>query len=202
MKIKYLISLVVLWAAFVSLPVLAQVGGEFFIYFYGHVQYVPPPPCTPDVTSSGKVNNSTSNPRINLSRIRSSDLLNPGDTMNGALVSFRANGCTGFNINHMWVYFTANDVDGEGRVIPNGSSSLRFELVDEDSGNRIRVGQGGGNSAPDVTTQGTAAPFSGAHLTSSNRGAEKIYRVRYYTPTGGAQSGIYSAPMTAHFRYY
>jgi len=188
-----------LWAAFASQPVLAQ---EFLIYFYGYVQYIPPPPCTPDVTSLGRVNGSVNNARINLSGIKSSDLLNPGDTMNGALVQFRAAGCTGFNINHMWVYFTANDVDGEGRVIPNGSSSLRFELVDEDSGNRIRVGQGGGNSTPDVTIQGTAAPFSGTHLSSSSRVAEKYYRIRYYTPTGGAQSGIYSAQMTAHFRYY
>jgi len=185
----------VLLAAFISLPVLAQ--NQYMVYFYGYIQYVPPPPCTPNIITQRNFGNV-----VNLGNVTSSDLLGPGDTMNGALVQFRASGCTGFNVNHMWVYFTANDVDSEGRVIPNGSSSLRFELVDVDSGNRIRVGQGGGNTSPDVAIQGTAEPFSGTHLSSSNRIAEKYYRIRYYTPTGGAQSGIYSAPMTAHFRYY
>jgi len=196
MRVQYLVFPVLL-AAFISLPVSAQ--NQYMVYFYGYVQYVPPPPCTPNIATSTNVQGGGT---LSLHNIASSDLLNPGDTAGDTWLGFKAEGCTGFNVNHMWVYFTANDVDGEGRVIPNGSSSLRFELVDEDSGNRIRVGQGGGNSTPDVATQGTAAPFSGTHLSSSSRVAEKYYRIRYYTPTGGAQSGIYSAPMTAHFRYY
>jgi len=198
MKIKYFLSIsVLLTAALVSLPVSAQ--SEFFINFFGYVQYVPPPPCTPDITSKGHI---LSGNTVYLYDVDDTDLANPGDTAGDTWVVFRADGCTGFNVNHMWVYFTANDVDGNGRVIPNGSSALRFELLDEDSGNRIWVGQGGGNTVPDVAIQGTAEPFSGAHLSSSYRVAEKTYRIRYYAQTGGVQAGTYVAGMTANFRYY
>jgi len=194
----------VLWLMLVMAcpPSLAQHSQVFETRFYGYVQYVPPPPCTPDVFASGHI---VVGSVVDLPSVNYTEMPNPDDTKGDTLVTFRANGCTGFNINHMWVYFTTGaGTDIEGRVIPNGSSDLRFELRDEDSGNLIRVGQGGSNSSPDVATQGTSEPFSGTHLSSAWRVAEKVYRIRYYTPTGLTQSstGNFSAPMTAHFRYY
>jgi len=199
MNMQYLLLAFLL--AFTSPSLLAQ-AHQYQIGFHGLVRYQGPPPCTPDISGQMIASNT-----VNLPQISTTDLPGPGDTVGDTRLRFRANGCTGFNINHMWVYFSTNeDVDADGRVIPQGPQGsgdhLRFEFLDEDSGNQVKVGQGGSNSSPVVSYQGTAAPFSSSHLVSDNRVAEKTYVVRYYTPDGNVKGGNYSAVMTANFKYY
>jgi len=197
MNIQYLFTVFML--VFSSPALLAQTVHQYQIGFHGLVRYQGPPPCTPSINGQMLTSNT-----INLPQISTTALPAAGDTAGDRELRFRANGCTGFNVNHMWVYFSSNeDVDADGRVIPQGGGNhLRFEIVDKDSANLVKVGHGGSNDSPVVSYQGTAAPFSSSHLVSDNRVAEKTYIVRYYTPTGNVKGGNFSAAMTANFKYY
>jgi len=175
------------------------------IYFYGYVHPYIPPPCTFNVDKNGRVNNNSSGSVVVLPRVGIKALRDAGSRVWGADVRFSSRGCTGLYVDNMWVYFSAGNVDAEGRVMPGGGSgALRFELVDMDSGNRIEVGKGGTNTVPDVSYQGTAAQFQGSIMTNQIREAEKYYQIYYYTPTGLtlADVGEYSVTMTANFVYY
>jgi len=197
-------------ALLTGFPVLAQQPvlpsmSDIDIYFYGYVHPYIPPPCTFNVDTRGHINNSSSNVVV-LSKAGIPALRNAGNRVLGANVRFSSRGCTGLYIDYMWVYFSAGNVDIEGRVIPSGGSGvLRFELVDADSGNRIKVGTPSSNPPqPDVSYQGTAAQFQGPIMTNQIREAVKYYQVYYYTPTGLTLGdvGQYSATMTANFVYY
>jgi len=198
MSVKSRVRVVILLVAFICFPLLAMDPPGVEIRFHGYVQYWAEPPCTPDIRHHEYIDKSGA---IKLDTINISDLSVAGSVAGDTWVTFGAFGCTGFDVNHMWVYFTSPFVDSDGRVIPHGHSQVRFEIVDDDSGNRIKVGQGGGGVSPDVPTQGTAATFSGSVL-SNQRTAEKTYVIRYYAQQPVTVGGYPSAAMTANFRYY
>jgi len=105
----------------------------------------------------------------------------------------------------MWVHFESPNVDLDGRIVPNNSVALRFEILDPDlpaPGNLIKVGGSSAAGTLPGAGQGTSVKFSSSHFISSHRVAEKTYIIRYYTPTGSVQKGAYSAQMTANFIYY
>jgi len=117
-------------------------------------------------------------------------------------IYFKATGCTGTQANYMWIHFTAN-VDSDGRIITNAGSAnpLRFEIRDDDiNGQRIIVGGFAGSQPGTTPYQGTAAAFIGSN--ANPRSAQKNYVVRWYAGSHVVNAGVYSASVTANFKYY
>jgi len=154
--------------------------------------------CTPNIQRQMMGGNNVSLPQVETDFLKAA-----GSVYGNVDLHFRASGCTG-NVNNMWVYFTSANVDGNGRIIPNNSSSLRFEIRNNNvSGNLVRVGSNGSSTGSSPTsTQGTAVSFSGSNpLTNPNRVADKYYVIRYYAQAA-VPAGDYSATVTANFKYY
>jgi len=154
--------------------------------------------CTPNIQRQMVGGNN-----VTLPQPETDDLNAEGKVYGNVTLHFRASGCTG-NVNNMWVYFTSANVDGNGRIIPNNSSSLRFEIRNNNvNGNLVRVGSNGSSTGSSPTsTQGTAVSFSGSGpLTNPNRVADKYYGIRYYAQAA-VPAGDYSATVTANFKYY
>jgi len=173
-----------------------QVSGKILQYYPP-----PPPPCTPNL--SGMDRQLIGGNTVSLPKITTHDINSAGDnTVPGMNIQFRATGCTGTQANHMWIHFTAN-VDSDGRIITNAGSSspVRFEIRDNNTnGQRIIVGGSAGSQPGSTPYQGTSAPFSGS--ANYSRSADKYYGVRWYAGTHVVNAGIYSASVTANFKYH
>jgi len=182
-------------------PVMAQ---NVTVNFSGYVDSTPPPPpaCTPNIQRQlvpGSYNTANT---VTLPEVYDNELSYSGATAGAVTVNFRASGCTGY-VNNMWVYFSSSYVDDStGMIKPGNSSSMRFEILNNNtSGSRVWVNWAGSNTQPD-SWQGTAATFSGSHPSSgSNRVANKYYVIRYYAQSA-VSPGTYSAQVTATFKYY
>jgi len=176
----------------VMCPFAAWAQHEVFVNINGELKQ---PACTPNLQGQMVSGNAVSLPDV-----YTDDLNAQNKVYGNVTLHFRASGCTG-NVNNMWVHFTSANVDGNGRIIPNNSSSLRFEILNDNvNGTLIRVGGSAANSPN--SNQGTAVLFSGADpLTNPDRVADKYYGIRYY-----AQAAVpardYSASVTANFKYY
>jgi len=158
------------------------------------------PACTPSLQQELMPGSDNTSSVVSLHAVNLWQLDEAGKTAGGVTIQFRASGCTG-HVNNMWVHFTSANVDSAGRIIPNGSSQLRFEFRDNDpSGAFIRV-NGNAETTPGAE-QGTTSAFSGSHPANSNRVATKSYGVRYYAQNPVTQAGNYSASVTANFKYY
>jgi len=160
----------------------------------------PPPACTPNIQRELRPGSYNTASAVTLPNVDTSNLSFAGATWGNVTLQFRASGCTGY-VDNMWVHFTSANVDSNGRIIPNNSSQLRFEIRNNDvNGSLIRVG-GSAGSTPNAN-QGTMASFSGSHPANSSRTANKYYGIRYYAQTAVTSTGTYSATVTANFKYY
>jgi len=189
------------WAAY---PAMAQ--HTLTLNVSGNVlddPYSPPSPpsaCTPNIQQELRPGSYNTANAVTLPNVDVSDLGYAGATWGNVTLQFRASGCTGY-VDYMWVHFTSSNVDGNGRIIPNNSSQLRFEIRNNDvNGSLVRVG-GSAGSSPNAN-QGTAVSFSGSHPANSSRTANKYYGIRYYAQMAVTSTGNYSATVTANFKYY
>jgi len=143
-------------------------------------------------------------PKVSTHHVNYYNYYEDGSVPGGAKqISFMATGCTGTQANYMWIHFTAN-VDSDGRIITNAGSAnpLRFEIRDGNingNGERIIVGGSAGSQPGTTPYQGTAAAFVGSN--ANPRSAHKTYTVRWYAGSH-VVAGVYSASVTANFKYY
>jgi len=173
---------------------------EFFVNVIGELKLSA---CTPSLQGQLVPGQSNTANVVNLPDVYTNDLDQAGKKYGDVTLHFRAKGCAS-NVNNMWIYFTSANVDSNGRIIPNNSSSLRFEIRNNSaSGNLVKVGSSGSSTGNTPnSTQGTAVSFSGENpLTNTNRVADKYYGIRYYAHAD-VPAGDYSATITANFKYY
>jgi len=135
---------------------------------------------------------------LNLDTVKLSDLSAKGDVAGDTEITFTLLDCGMSDAtSNMWVHFESANVDTNGRIIPSGPEHLRFQILDGDTYNLIRVG-GTAGGAPN-SEQGIAAPFIGS---VPHRDAIKTYIVEYYADEPVTQAGDASANATYTVKYY
>jgi len=195
MRLQSLMACSLLGFLMASHPVLAQ--QNFTVTFKGKLKQST---CTPNIQRELVPSSYVSGNTVDFGWVSTDQLNAAGAIAASGRVTFRASGCTG-NINNMWIYFSSANVDA-GRIVPNNSSQLRFEIRNgSSSGDLVWVNWGGSNTQPDAW-QGTAEPFSGSHPTDSHRVATKRYQIRVYAKQAVTVAQTYSATVTANFKYY
>jgi len=194
MKLKTTLSLL-------SLAVCAAMSGAALAQS-GTLQIngsISPVSCTPTISGPNVSGNT-----ITLLPAFINDYSTVGATGGAQAFTFEWSGCSIAGVTNVWVHFGAGgtNVDGNGRIIPtNGSTNMRFELLNDGTSGTPIVAGGVAGAQPNAS-QGSAVAFTGGP--NPNWTATKTYAVRYYAnqPLTIADAGAVESSVTYNVQYY
>jgi len=160
---------------------------------------ISPVSCTPTISGPNVSGNT-----ITLLPAFINDYPTAGATGGAQAFTFEWSGCSIAGVTNVWVHFGAGgaNVDANGRIVPtNGSTNMRFELLNDGTSGTPIVAGGTAGAQPNAS-QGSAVAFTGGP--NPNWTAVKTYAVRYYAnqPLTIADAGAVESSVTYNVQYY